>query len=349
MKTKQLKYTKNPRTLLDRDDVLNYLFYLEDNGTLDKLERPFLAYYVLADRLLNEVNNGGFEQYLINSSVATLPFLASSANLVGNVELCRIVDDLLTEVKRRFDLADLLSRKKLEFDDAFIGFLSDLDDRFCALDSSCDIDKTVKKYYQAHIPTNKIEIQIIKPRESDDLRYFVKNVKDISVQDATNAFIDYLNEFVGVKWQIEIMKFDGVFRLNAIDETNSINLDEVFRNFTESECALKMLKFQEIAIKSVHNGTECHDVAIIPSGYEKDEFMMKRYCSMRSRSDSVIKIPICSNVVLGMLNLTCQKYDLGEIEQIIVERAKKRDNILLVYEESFSMLRSGRKVIYQKQ
>ena len=93
MKIKQLKYTKNTRTLLDREDVRNYLYYLEDNGTLDKLEPSFLAYYVLADVLLNEVNNGGFEQYLINSSVATLPYLESTAKLVGNDELCEIVNE----------------------------------------------------------------------------------------------------------------------------------------------------------------------------------------------------------------------------------------------------------------
>ena len=348
MTVKQLKYPKNPRTLIDRDDVMNYLFYLEDNGMLDNLEPSFLAYYVLADRLLNEVNNGGFEQYLINSSVATLPFLESSAKLVGNDELCRIVNDFVAEVNKRFDLENVLSRKKIEFDDEFIGFLSELDDRFCALDRCYDIEKIVRKYYQAHIPTNKIEIQIIKPRETDCLRYFVKNVKGISLQDATNAFIDYLNEFVGIKWQIEIMKFGEIFRINAIDDTNSINLDEVFRNFTEFECALKMLKFQEITIRIVHNGTETHDVSITPSGFEQDEFVMKRFCSMRLMSDSVFKVPICSNIILGFMSLTYQKYDLGEIEQTIIDRAKKQDNILLVYEDDCTVLRGKRTVIYEK-
>lgn len=348
MITKQLRYPKNPRTLLDREDVMDYLFYLEDNGTLDKLEPSFLAYYVIADRLLNEVNNGGFEQYLINSSVATLPFLWSSAKLVGNDELCSIVNEFVSEVKRRFDIVDILSRDKVEFSNEFLGFLSNLDDRFFALDRSCDIEKMARLCYQVHIPTNKIEIQIIKPRETDNLRYFIKNVKDLSVQDATNAFVDYLNEYVGIKWRIEIMRFGDIFRINAIDDTNSINLDEVFRHFAESECALKMLKFQEIAIKSVHNETDCYDVAIVPSGFEKDEFMMKHYCSMRSRADSLIKIPICSNIILGFMNLTYQEYNLDEIEQIIIDRAKNQDNITIVYEEKFFMLCDSRKVIYEK-
>lgn len=348
MKTKQLKYTKNPRTLLDRDDVLNYLFYLEDNGTLDKLEPSFLAYYVLADRLLNEVNNGGFQQYLINSSVATLPFLESSAKLVGNDELCGIISDFVSAVNRQFDISDILSRKKIEFSDEFINFLSELDDRLYSLDSSCDIEKTVRKYYQTHIPNDKFEIQIVKARETDSLRYFVKNVKNVSVQDATNAFVDFLNEFDEIKWQIEIMKFGNVFRLNAIDDTNSINLDEVFVSFTESECALKMLKFQEITIRRAHNGTETHDVSITPSGFEQDEFVMKHFCSMRLMSDSVFKVPNCSNVILGFMNLTYQKYNLDEIEQIIINRAKNQDNLLLVYENDCTVLRGKRTVIYEK-
>lgn len=348
MSTKQLKYTKNPRTLLDRDDVLNYLFYLEDNGTLDIVEPSFLAYYVLADRLLNEVNNGGFQQYLINSSVATFPFLESAAKLVSNDELCEIVNDFVSEVNRQFDISDILSRKKIEFSEEFINFLSDLDERFCTLDSNYDIEKIVIKYYQAHIPTDKIEIQIIKPRETDSLRYFVKNVQGLSVQDATNAFLDFLNEFNGIKWQIEIMKFGNVFRLNAIDDTNSINLDEVFANFTESESALKMLKFQEITIRIARNGTETHDVSITPSGFEQDEFVMKHFCSMRLMSDSVFKVPNYSNVILGFMNLTYEKYNLNEIEQIIIDRAQNQDNLLLVYEDDCTVLRGKRTVLYEK-
>lgn len=348
MITKKLKYPKNPQALLDRDDVMDYLFYLEDNRELDKLAPSFLAYYVLADRLLNEVNNGGFEQYLINSSVATLPYLEYCAKLVDNDELCDIINDLISEIKKHFDVEDILSRKNLEFSDEFVGFLSDLDDRFCTLDSNCDIEKIVRTYYQTNIPTNEIEIQIVKPLETDNLRYFVKNVDDVSIFDAINSFTDFLNEFVGIKWKIEIMKFGDIFRLNAIDSSNSIDLDKVFRNFTQSECALKILKFQEITIRNVHNGTETHDISIAPSGFEKDEFIMKRFCSMRLMPDSVIKMDISSNIILGFMNLTYKKFNLDEIEQIIIDRAKNQDNLLFIYEEDCTMLRGKRKVLFEK-
>ena len=74
-KTLKLKYPKNPGALLDKAEVQTYIWHLEDVGELDKLPLPFLAYYVLGCRLTDEVNNGGFAQYLSNSSVHTLPYL----------------------------------------------------------------------------------------------------------------------------------------------------------------------------------------------------------------------------------------------------------------------------------
>ena len=74
-KTLKLKYPKNPGALLDKPEVQTYIWHLEDVGELDKLPLPFLAYYVVGCRLTDEVNNGGFAQYLSNSSVQTLSYL----------------------------------------------------------------------------------------------------------------------------------------------------------------------------------------------------------------------------------------------------------------------------------
>ena len=348
MITKKLKYPKNPRTLLDSENVINYLFYLEDNGELSKLESPFLAYYVLADVLLNEVNNGGFKQYLTNSSVATLPFLELSAKLVGDTELCEIVSDFVTEVKRQVGNADILSIKDIDFCNEFEAFLSDLDKRFYDFDNKYDLEKTVRQYYQKHIPSENFEIQVVKQRETDTLCYFVKNVDDISIFDATNSFIDFLNEFADIKWKIEIMKFGGVFRIHAIDDTNSIDLDKVFSHFTECDSVLKMLKYEEITIRNVQNGTDSYDISIKPSGFEKNEFIMKHFCSMRSMADGVLKILSCSSIILGYMNLTYDKYDLNEIEKIIIGRAKNQGNLLLVYEEDCTILSGQRKVLFEK-
>ena len=83
MKSKiiKLKYQKNPNALIDREDVQNYLWNLEDKKELDILPLPFLAYYIVGCILTDEVNNGGFAQYLSNSSVHTLPYLERCARL----------------------------------------------------------------------------------------------------------------------------------------------------------------------------------------------------------------------------------------------------------------------------
>lgn len=343
MVTKKLKYPKNINTLFDREDVMNYLFYLEDNDALGKLEAPILAYYVIADRLLNEVDNGGFEQYITNSSVATLPHLKASADLLGNEELCEIVNDLLNEINKRFDFWDVVARKDLDFDDEFEDFLSRLDERFYALNDKYDIEKLAKSFYQTHIPEGKIEIEIVKYPETDKLRYFVKNVDNVSNEEATNAFVDYLNGFVETQWKIEIMKFGESFRIVAIDESNSVNLEEVFKNFTESKSATKMLKFEQITIIAGFYGTEHHEIEIKPSGFEKNEFIMRHFCAMRGLS-----APMISYITLGYFNLTYKDYNLEEFEQILIKRAKAQDNIILVYEEDHTMLCQGRNVVFEK-
>lgn len=343
MKIKKLKYPKNPQLFLERVGVMDYLLYLEENGTLDKLAPSFLAYYVIAEVLLNEVNNGGFEQYLSNSTVATLPFLETSSKLIENKELNGVIGDLITELKHQFGSLDILAIKNADYNDDFSNFLSDLDDRFYELDEKCDIEKIARTYYQNNIPTGECEIQIIKPRETDTFRYVVNNVNDITIQDATDSFIDFLNEFEGIKWKIEIVKFEKYFRLNAIDDTNSIDLDKVFKNFSKSKSALKLLKFEEININNDREHRHTYTINIKPSGFEKHEFSMKHFGS----SSSIIKHEI-SAIILGYMNLTYDKYNVNELAQIIVKRAETQNNLSVVYEKDWTDIPAKYNVIFEK-
>ena len=218
MITKKLKYPKNPRTLLDRDDVKEYLFYLEENRALAKIEPSFLTYYIFADRLLNEVKNGGFQQYLTSSSVVALPYLHHCATLVGNDELCSIVDDLINEVDQRFNIFDILARKKVEFSDEFISFLSDLDTRFYALDNCCDIEKTVRIYYQAHIPTNKMEIQTAELPEIDNY------INIVPKDDSTKPIEEIVSSYKCYNYNNKAYLVDMVLNLDS-DKINWLEMN----------------------------------------------------------------------------------------------------------------------------
>lgn len=342
MKTKKLKYPKDPRKLLERTEFIDYLLYLEENGTLGDLEPSFLAYYVVAEVVLNEVNNGGFEQYLSNSTIATLPFIETSAKLIDNKELYGIISDLLAEVLKYFGSLDLSAIKNADYCDEFSDFLSDLDNRLYEFDGKYDLEKVARTYYQNNIPTNICKIQIVKPRETNTFRYFVKNLADISIQNATDSFMDFLNEFEDIQWKIEITKFEKYFRIEAIDETNSLDLYNLFENFSKSDSALKMMKFEEVMIENVQNAWN-YRIEFQPSGFDKDEFAMRYFCCSSSTR-------IVSRIELGYMNLTYHKYNLDGLAEIIINRAKTQNNILIVYEKDWMVLGSKHddRIFYKK-
>ena len=119
MKSKiiKLKYQKNPNALIDREDVQNYLWNLEDKKELDILPLPFLAYYIVGCRLTDEVNNGGFTQYLSNSSVQTLHYLERCARAIGNAEMIEIINELLSALSRYFDIEDTKGIAESDYSD----------------------------------------------------------------------------------------------------------------------------------------------------------------------------------------------------------------------------------------
>ena len=165
MKTKFLKfkYTKNPRTLLDKQEVQTYLLHLENISALDKLPLPFLVYYVVGCILTDEVNNGGFAQFLSNSSVKTLPYLEKCVKAINNTELIAICFKLISIVSENFNIKNLNLIAESEYSDEFEEVLSELDDHFYALDEKSDVENLVKKYYRENIPAEKLIFELVKP------------------------------------------------------------------------------------------------------------------------------------------------------------------------------------------
>ena len=117
MKSKilKLKYPKNPGILLDKEEVQSYIWHLEDINELDKLPLPFLSYYVVGCRLTDEVNNGGFAQYLSNSSIQTLPYLERCVRAIGNSEMIEIINEFLSVVSKNFDISDIETIAKADY------------------------------------------------------------------------------------------------------------------------------------------------------------------------------------------------------------------------------------------
>ena len=286
-KTLKLKYPKKPGALLDKPEVVDYIWHLEDVGELDKLPLPFLAYYVVGCRLTDEVNSGGFAQYLSNSSVQTLPYLERCVNALGNAELTVICAELLSAVSKDFDINDTEAIAEADYSDELETALSALDDRFYALDEKCNVEELAKKYYKDNLPEEKLIFELVKPPVTDRRRYFIYDKSGITNEEAAKAFMAFLAEFSDVKFEIVIEKWGDMFRINATDSTNSLDLAEIHAHFDDSSYAFgkngssdrcKILSFnlgggifKEIHVDSCDEENWVWRLTITESGFDKNE------------------------------------------------------------------------------
>ena len=342
-KVLKLKYPKKPGALLDKPEVVDYIWHLEDVGELDKLPLPFLAYYVVGFRLTDEVNNGGFAQYLSNSSVQTLPYLERCVNALGDAELTAICAELLSAVAGDFDITDTETIAEADYSDELEAILSELDDRFYALDEKCNVEELAKKYYKDNLPEEKLIFELVKPPVTDHRRYFIYDKSGITNEEAAKAFMAFLAEFTDAKFMIAIEKWGGMFRINATDSTNSLDLAEIHAHFDDSSYAFgkngatdrcKILGFKlgggifkEIHIDSYDEDNWVWRLTISESGFDKNEYEISysRYCSGTPGAEKA------SRICVGDFDDT--KTDLAALEGILIGCAKAQGNITRIYEK----------------
>lgn len=340
----KLKYPKNPGNLLDKPEVQTYIWHLEDTNQLDKLPLPFLTYYVVGCRLTDEVNNGGFAQYLSNSSVQTLPYLEICVNSIGNAELTEICDELLSAVSKDFDINDTEAIAEADYSEELEKVFSKLDDRFYELDEKLDICELAKKYYQANIPQEKLVFEIVKPPQTDRRRYFVYDKSGITNEEAAEAFMAFIAEFSDVKFEISIEKWGGMFRIYATDSTNSLDLAEIHAHFDDcsysfgnhsgtDRCRILGFKlgggiFNEIHIDACDDGNWVWRLTIAESGFDKNEYEISysRYCSGSSDPNKNAS-RICVSDFADDAEI------LAVIEETFIKCAKAQGNITRIYEE----------------
>ena len=95
-----------------------------------------------------EVNNGGFHQFLFNSSGHLGPDAVLAAREAGNTELASIVDDALEKVGEPFptDRDERQAALTTLSDDEFEA----LDRAYFALEESSDLDALMDRYVWSH-------------------------------------------------------------------------------------------------------------------------------------------------------------------------------------------------------
>lgn len=290
------------------------------------------------------MNNGGFAQYLSNSSVQTLPYLERCVNALGNAELTAICTELLSAISKDFDITDTETSSKADYSDDLETVLSALDDRFYALDEKDDVEGLAKKYYKDNLPEEKLIFELVKPPVTDRRRYFIYDKSGITNEEAAKAFIAFLAEFSDVKFEIAIEKWGGMFRINATDSTNSLNLAEIHAHFDDSSYAFgknggsdrcKILGFKlgggifkEMQVDSCDEANWVWRLTIAESGFDKNEYEIS-YSRCCSGTSGAVK---ASRICVGDFDDT--KTDLAALEETLIECAKAQGNITRIYEEN---------------
>ena len=157
-----IKLPKRTESIYHNDHLFNYLLELERTQKLDTLPDNLMVYHVLTT-FANEVDNGGVEQYITNSSKQTYVYLRKCGELLEHPAFSTYI----SKVCNYFDSVLPLDR---EFESVVI---EALDQEFYRLDKEHDFSKVIDTFYRSHFSVEKIDIPKIKERESDSCRYFV--------------------------------------------------------------------------------------------------------------------------------------------------------------------------------
>jgi hypothetical protein len=134
-----VKLLKNPENFIYKEEVFNYITVLEDEGRLSELPKNLYVYYVLS-LFADEVNNGGVEQYLDNSSGKTYRDLRACAEHLSH----EVITPFLLE------LCDYIDEGGEDFE----GF----DDRFYEIEKVYELRKNALKYYKENFGESKMKL-----------------------------------------------------------------------------------------------------------------------------------------------------------------------------------------------
>ena len=341
-KIKTYKSPKDPHAFLYREDVFNYVIHLEDTHSLHRLPKALRHYYVL-DTLTDEVNNGGFAQYLTNSSGMTYPYLAESMEGFPCEPFALLILEFIQAVTPHLPEGDPCKACDVEINDHLDTLLSALDDRFYALDKKYKLESLIRKQYKANRTDEPVTIQLIRERESDTCRYFPMDqsiLHSLSHQQAFTAYLAFLSEFQ-TNWTIQVQERtgDGMFRITAIADSYCLDLPEIMVHFDDDRYSFLthgevtpapyprtwITKFDIVMFTATKDPYSPKDdlrdeykIVIRPDTFKKGDYKIKHGFSSRFPLASPYRSPY-AQVILGYMNLTTKSCDFPAILSCLTE------------------------------
>ena len=257
-----VKLLKNPENFIYKEEVFNYIIMLEDEGRLSELPKNLYVYYVLS-LFADEVNNGGVEQYLDNSSGKTYRDLRACAEHLSH----EVITPFLLE------LCDYIDEGGEDFE----GF----DDRFYEIEKVYELRKNALKYYKENFGEIKMKFQIAREKESDVCRYFTaREEKCGDAEEGLKAFLEVLAGFSDMRWKIFIhTSINGKYTVYGRSFDKNTDLFALMADWAKSAplnaAHLKMCAcFKDVSVESLNDGKK-YGISITESGFEKDEYKMK--------------------------------------------------------------------------
>lgn len=274
-----IKLPKRTESIYNNEHLFNYLLELERTQKLDTLPDNLMVYHVLTT-FANEVDNGGVEQYITNSSKQTYVYLRKCGELLKHSAFSIYISKVC-------DHFDAVLPLDLEFER---DVTEALDQEFYRLDKEHDFSKVIDTFYRSHFSVEKIDIPKIKERESDSCRYFVipKELTICDTEQAIDSLLKVLGDFSEQSWRVELWNFFDTYRIIAHSYGKAIDLDSVMQNWDNPDfsfsgqqsqaCADRFRLcsyFDGISIISGTDGISKYTVKINASGFSKNEKRMK--------------------------------------------------------------------------
>ena len=339
-KTITQKLYKNPDDFLYSEIFFPYVLSLEESGDLQKLPMNLYVYYVL-NVLENEVNNGGFLQYLTNQSKDTFKEIAFCAEKLNDPVLTPLLIDFVDTTneylfKKKCDIANA------KYDHEFCNILNALDNRFYEIDKQSDVRQLILRYYKNNFTVKSVKYEAVKEKESETCKYFTIPEKIIcnDAEEAIVCFLRVLSDFSRIHWRIELWNFFDTYRIEAHAISKKVDLNQIMNKWNErsfsfsgKKCGsyierMKLCSFFERIVFTCSEGMREFVVVISSSGFGKNEKKMKKKLfgtgtSFENRSSSVLTENMSHKN-------DPQKYDL--IKEFLEKHYKEYSNIETVFE-----------------
>ena len=327
-----IKLPKRTESIYNNEHLFNYLLELERTQKLDTLPANLMVYHVLTT-FANEVDNGGLEQYMTNSSKQTYVYLRKCGELLKHSAFSIYISKVC-------DHFDAVLPLDLEFER---DITEALDQEFYRLDKEYGFSKVIDTFYRSHFNVEKIDVPKLKERESASCRYFVipKELICLDTEQAIDSLLKVLGDFSDQSWRIELWNFFDTYRIIAHSYEKAINLDSVMQNWDNPDfsfsgqqsqaCADRFRLcsyFNGISIISGTDGISQYAVKINASGFAKNEKKMKHQFVMAGRSyDS----EICE-LHIGDLSRKKDSEKYHTIKKYLEEHYSEYPNIETVFE-----------------